>query len=207
MRRFSKKATVGFLHLIFLAYGGLRGSLLVPALEKQNRFYDFVVGVALLASVRRSMSHNFFRGVSIEQSGRMGGDAKLKKKLKVAAVCDVKVSMAKVKLIIISKWVSQRITELLGFEDEVVINFIVNFLEAAEVPDAKQLQLDLTGFLEKQAGLFVEELWTLLVDAQKNEHGIPSVFLEKKKQELASAKKVNFFALLSHFVTCIDQDQ
>ena len=136
------------------------------------------------------MSHSFFRGTSLAQSGLQSVDVKLKKRLKVAKVCDVKVSMAKVKLPVISKWISERITDLLGFEDDIVINLAINFLEASPHPDPKQLQLDLTGFLEKQAGVFVEELWTLLVDAQGNEHGVPSVFVEKKKQELAATKLV-----------------
>jgi hypothetical protein len=51
----------------------------------------------------------------------------------------------------------------------------------------KQLQIDITGFLEKQAPVFIEELWTLLVEAQKNKHGIPQAFLEQKKKQLQSA--------------------
>jgi hypothetical protein len=129
------------------------------------------------------MAHNFFRGTSLEQSGRVGVDAKLKKRLKVAAVCDVKITTGKVKLPVMNSWISQRITDLLGFEDDIVINLVINFLEASDHPDPKQLQLDLTGFLEKQAALFVEELWTLLVDAQGNAHGVPSVFIEKKKEQ------------------------
>jgi len=48
----------------------------------------------------------------------------------------------------------------------------------------------LTGFLEKQTPYFVEELWTLLVDAQQQSHGIPTAFIEKKKEELAAAQNV-----------------
>lgn len=46
------------------------------------------------------------------------------------------------------------------------------------------MQLEITGFLEGNASVFMEELWTLLLDAQRNPTGIPTVFLEKKKQEL-----------------------
>ena len=42
----------------------------------------------------------------------------------------------------------------------------------------------LTGFLEKKTQSFVEELWTLLADAQSNPTGISTVFLEKKKSEI-----------------------
>lgn len=54
--------------------------------------------------------------------------------------------------------------------------------------DPKKLQLQLTGFLEKSTGMFMEELWGLLVDAQSSLGGIPSAFLQDKKQELLEKK-------------------
>lgn len=54
--------------------------------------------------------------------------------------------------------------------------------------DPKKLQLQLTGFLEKSTGTFMEELWGLLVDAQNSLGGIPSAFLQDKKQEMLQAK-------------------
>lgn len=50
--------------------------------------------------------------------------------------------------------------------------------------DPKKLQLQLTGFLEKSTGMFMEELWGLLVDAQNSLGGIPSAFLQDKKEEM-----------------------
>ena len=50
--------------------------------------------------------------------------------------------------------------------------------------DPKRLQLQLTGFLEKSAKQFVEDLWKLLIDAQNNPGGIPTAILEAKKNEL-----------------------
>ncbi len=46
------------------------------------------------------------------------------------------------------------------------------------------MQISLTGFLGKNASIFMEEFWARLVDAQSNSFGIPTAFLEKKKQEL-----------------------
>lgn len=54
--------------------------------------------------------------------------------------------------------------------------------------DPKKLQLQLTGFLEKSTGMFMEELWGLLLDAQNSLGGIPSAFLQEKKQEMLQAK-------------------
>lgn len=60
--------------------------------------------------------------------------------------------------------------------------------------DPKKLQLQLTGFLEKSTGMFMEELWGLLVDAQSSLGGIPSAFLQDKKQEMIQAKvRADFF--------------
>ena len=43
--------------------------------------------------------------------------------------CTFQVDMTKVNLDTIKPWVTRRITELLGFEDDVVIEFIFNQLE------------------------------------------------------------------------------
>jgi serine/arginine repetitive matrix protein 1 len=41
-----------------------------------------------------------------------------------------KVDLKKVKFDLIKSWISKRIGELLGFEDDVVINFVISSLEA-----------------------------------------------------------------------------
>jgi serine/arginine repetitive matrix protein 1 len=57
------------------------------------------------------------------------------------------------------------------------------------------MQIDITGFLEKKSGAFMEELWTLLCDAQTQPAGIPSVFLEKKKEEILRRQQAQQEAL------------
>lgn len=52
-------------------------------------------------------------------------------------------------------------------------------------PDSKMMQINLTGFLNgKNAREFMGELWPLLLSAQENIAGIPSAFLELKKEEI-----------------------
>jgi hypothetical protein len=41
----------------------------------------------------------------------------------------VQVDMSKVKIDVIKPWIATRVTELLGFEDEVLINFIYGLLD------------------------------------------------------------------------------
>ena len=49
--------------------------------------------------------------------------------------------------------------------------------------------MNLTGFLHsKYARIFMQELWDLLISAQENIGGIPTPFLEKKKEEIRQKK-------------------
>lgn len=55
-------------------------------------------------------------------------------------------------------------------------------------PDVKVLQIQLTGFLEKDTAAFCKELWTLCLSAQSNPQGVPKELLEAKKLELIQEK-------------------
>jgi len=52
----------------------------------------------------------------------------------------------------------------------------------------KTLQLQLTGFLDKDTTKFCQELWSLLLSAQENPQGVPKELLEAKKLELIQEK-------------------
>ncbi|XP_010787171.1 serine/arginine repetitive matrix protein 1 isoform X2 [Notothenia coriiceps] len=131
------------------------------------------------------MDAGFFRGTSAEQDNRFSNkQKKLLKQLKFAECLDKKVDMTKVNLEVIKPWITQRVTETLGFEDDVVIELIFNLLEEKN-PDSKMMQINLTGFLNgKNAREFMRDLWPLLLSAQENIAGIPSAFLEQKKEEI-----------------------
>ncbi len=64
--------------------------------------------------------------------------------------------------------------------------------------DGKHVQIQLTGFMEKNTGRFMKELWILLTSAQKNLSGIPQEFLDVKAEE-QRLKKVAVFVWISHF--------
>ena len=91
---------------------------------------------------------------------------------------------------LVEAWVATRVAAALGFEDELVAGTVCEFLFAAPdgTPDPCELQLLLTGFLERQAQPFVAALWTMLADAQAGAQGIPSTLLEAKKAELIAAQ-------------------
>ena len=73
-----------------------------------------------------------------------------------------------------------------GMEDDVIVEFIFNQLEAKD-PDPRKMQINLTGFLNgKNARIFMGELWKLLDSAQKTTSGIPQELIDKKKEEMKS---------------------
>ncbi|XP_022752709.1 serine/arginine repetitive matrix protein 1-like [Durio zibethinus] len=134
------------------------------------------------------MSGGFFRGTSADQDTRFSNkQAKLLKSQKFAPELEHLVDMTKVKMDVIRPWIATRVTELLGFEDEVLINFIYGLLDGKEV-NGKQVQISLTGFMEKNTGKFMKELWILLLSAQRNASGVPQQFLDAKEEETRKKK-------------------
>ncbi|KAD4584575.1 hypothetical protein E3N88_22176 [Mikania micrantha] len=129
------------------------------------------------------MSGGFFRGTTADQDTRFSNKhAKLLKSQKFPPELENLVDMTKVKMDVMRPWIAQRVTELLGFEDEVLINFIYGLLEE-KVVNGKEIQISLTGFMEKNTGKFMKELWTHLLSAQQNASGVPQQFLDAKEEE------------------------
>ncbi|KAL8232721.1 hypothetical protein R6Q57_002499 [Mikania cordata] len=129
------------------------------------------------------MSGGFFRGTTADQDTRFSNKhAKLLKSQKFPPELENLVDMTKVKMDVMRPWIAQRVTELLGFEDEVLINFIYGLLEE-KVVNGKEIQISLTGFMEKNTGKFMKELWTHLLSAQQNASGVPQQFLDTKEEE------------------------
>ena len=62
----------------------------------------------------------------------------------------------------LTPWVSAKITELLGVEDEILVNMVTGHVLSPS-PCPKELQVMVTGQLAAKAAGFAEELWTLLV--------------------------------------------
>ncbi|KAL2155111.1 hypothetical protein VTH82DRAFT_3787 [Thermothelomyces myriococcoides] len=117
-----------------------------------------------------------------------GVDAKLLKSTKFPPEFNQKVDMQKVNIQVMKKWIANRVTELLGNEDDVVIELIFNLIEGARHPDIKSIQIQLTGFLDKDTPAFCKELWKLLLSAQASPQGVPKELLEAKKLELMQEK-------------------
>ncbi|CAI5457601.1 unnamed protein product [Closterium sp. Yama58-4] len=128
------------------------------------------------------MAEGLWRGPSADQDIRFSDkDTKLLKTQRFAKIFDKPVDMKKVKKEVIYPWIARRVTELLGVEDEVLINYIFSLLQ--DEVDPKRMQIQLTGFLENHTTTFMKELWRILRNAHRNEHGIPQKLLDEFAEE------------------------
>lgn len=57
------------------------------------------------------------------------------------------------------------------------------------------MQINLTGFLESKTPAFMSALWSLLLDAQNSPAGVPSSFVQEKKEELRQKHEADERAL------------
>ncbi|KIE01999.1 Splicing factor PWI, partial [Metarhizium majus ARSEF 297] len=116
-------------------------------------------------------------------------DARLLKSTKFPPEFSQKVDMQKVNLQVMKKWIANKISDILGTEDDVVIELCFNLIEGTRYPDIKSLQIQLTGFLDKDTAPFCKDLWMLLLSAQTSPQGVPKELLEAKKLELMQEKR------------------
>ena len=88
-----------------------------------------------------------FRGARAGQDCKWGNqDAKIIAKTSFPKCFQRRVETSKVNLDLMGRWVAEKLKELLGFEDEIVVNLVVTRL-AEPSPDPKQMQHELNGFL------------------------------------------------------------
>ncbi|CAD5206141.1 unnamed protein product [Bursaphelenchus okinawaensis] len=132
------------------------------------------------------MDGGYYRGTNADQDIRFSDkEKKLMKQMKFENSLEQKVDMSKVNLDVLKPWITAKLNQLLGMEDEVLINMVFVTLEETKDLDPKKLQINLTGFLNaKRAREFMGELWQLVIEAQGSEDGIPTSLIEKKMEEL-----------------------
>jgi serine/arginine repetitive matrix protein 1 len=65
------------------------------------------------------------------------------------------------------------------------------------------MQIQLTGFLDKDTAGFCKELWKLCLSAQSNPQGVPKELLEAKKLELIQEKVLTHCQVLSSSVLTV----
>ncbi|KAF7299391.1 putative PWI domain-containing protein [Mycena indigotica] len=132
----------------------------------------------------------FFKGTSADQDRRfVDKEQKLLKSTKFPSNFGEKVDMRKVNLVVIQPWITKKIVELCGFEDDILINYTIELLEASPTPDPRKMQLSLQAFIAADAPKFMAALWTLLLEAQNEVTGVPRTFVEQKKEEMRKARE------------------
>ncbi|KAH7076498.1 PWI domain-containing protein [Paraphoma chrysanthemicola] len=97
---------------------------------------------------------------------------------------DKQVDIKKVNIDLMKKWIANKITDILGDEDDIVVETCYNLIEQNQFPKIKEIQIQLTGFLNKDTPAFCKELWDLMLSAQDSAMGVPRELLEAKKLEL-----------------------
>ncbi|USP77122.1 PWI domain-containing protein C825.05c [Curvularia clavata] len=95
-----------------------------------------------------------------------------------------KVDIEKVNIDLIKRWIANKLTTILGNEDDIIVETCYNLIEQSQFPKIKEIQIQLTGFLEKETAPFCKELWNLMLSAQESPMGVPRELLEAKKAEL-----------------------
>lgn len=133
------------------------------------------------------------KGVSAGQDARyINKEKKLMRTMKFPKEYELKVNLKLVNWEIMKVWIAQRITELLGIEDDVLIGYVFEQLDPSvhQTVDPRQLQIALTGFLEKNTSLFCKELWVMLHSAAGNASGIPQPILDAKAEEVRQRELV-----------------
>jgi serine/arginine repetitive matrix protein 1 len=104
--------------------------------------------------------------------------AKRKKSMKFPSVFTTKVDMSKINREQFKRWTGEKIVELFGgLEDEFLINYVHAYLDQPEI-DPEDMLISLNDLLEHDTVAFMEELWTLLIDAQSHSAGIPKAFIQ-----------------------------
>lgn len=59
---------------------------------------------------------------------------------------------------------------IFGFEDDIVVNYIVSFLEEhkKKYPDPRLLHMNISEFLDKDTDQFMQQLYSLLLESSKD---------------------------------------
>ncbi len=121
-----------------------------------------------------------------------------------------KLDLTKINKPILQLWITNEITSLLGFEDEIVTNTVINLFglsttddgtsnadhnlmssqQLNEMVDPKQAHVVLSGFFNEDAALqFCVTLWDYMIDASQQATGIPRQIIEAKKLQLQQEKE------------------
>jgi hypothetical protein len=100
---------------------------------------------------------------------------------------------------IIRLWLNKKISELLEFEDETLVNLIINLIKSSnDKIEPKNIQYQISGFLGEKTYIFMKHFWKLLISVQesylKNDSKIPEELIpfkeeQEKKNYISNSRK------------------
>merc|ERR1712146_488321 len=114
---------------------------------------------------------------------------------------EIKIDKNKINIEVIKLWCTERLTELLGFEDDIITGLVDNYLDQDEIC-CKEMQINLMGFLNQHTFCFMRELWIQLESAQQNYQisnsknkaeerlGIPQQMIDKEISKRREKNKI-----------------
>ncbi|MEN2495370.1 MAG: Serine/arginine repetitive matrix protein 1 [Marteilia pararefringens] len=89
----------------------------------------------------------------------------------------------------IKPWIEKKCRHLLSYTDDITENFI--FEQIKEKTHPHQIQLHLTSYFGKENGaIFANQIWCLLISAEKSVESVPDPELIKKFSDFENAKQL-----------------
>ena len=129
---------------------------------------------------------NFFHGVTAKNDPRFKGKM-VREVINYPPNVTESINTEKINVMTFEKWIKEEISKYT--EDELIPGIVQGFLEGKEI-DSQELGRTLKPFIGLDHTIeFVSHLWDLLLDAQSNELGIPTVFLEQSKRNIEEKTK------------------
>lgn len=123
------------------------------------------------------------------------------KRINFPSILSQKVNFSKINLEVLKPWLNQtnvraadKVTEILGFEDEICLEFLFSLFEdevcvLLTQPDPKQIFIKMSGFLAESTFKFMKQLWELLLSAQDSPYGIPPSFIKEVKDAIKETRE------------------
>ena len=130
-----------------------------------------------------------YNGTKLGQDSRFQNpDTKILSSMKTPKIFSTTVSKKNIIILpIIKIWLNQKIIEFLEFEDETLVNLIINLINSSnEKIDPKNMQYQLSGFLGDKTYSFMKKFWKLLINVQEcylKDKKIPDELIKLKEED------------------------
>ena len=127
-------------------------------------------------------SRNLFSGASSKKDHRFDSKNQVKG-IHFSKEVTPKLQIDNINSAAFSQWIESEISKLTN--EDFVSELVMGFLNEQTI-EAQEIGQQLKSMIgEEKAISFVEKLWPLLIDAQNNETGVPSVIIEEAQKKLA----------------------